>query len=462
MQRIINKVKDFFTYIFRNDLYRKIPVDDILEQQRYRLFVVYSLAGMLISVGVGTQCYQMQLPWFVTLMVYSLAVAYTINYLLLQFHKNERIAYWLTVLVTFSEVHILTYFSNGIKDSSMMYLGSIILCAFMLLGNKSGKIIFLLSVLHLIYFYCVTTQTNWVQYMLVTKGEHGLEIDYLITGMLAVFFISSQANNLQGNKNIVIQKITESRNMLAEKNRQLEEYTTSLEKKNAELDKFASIVSHDLKAPLRAIGNLTGWIEEDAGESFAPDVRENFNTIKGRVRRMEDLINAILEYSKADRKKGDDVAIDTTDLLKDIVEFNGKPANCTVAIQEKMPRIISDKIKMQQVFSNLVNNAIKYNDKDKIEIKVSARETKDHYEFSVADNGPGIEEQYHEKIFVIFQTLNRRDDVESTGVGLAIVKKIIDEQEGKIWVESEPGKGANFKFILPKHKRKTEALAKAA
>src|SRR5262249_1814950 len=153
--------------------------------------------------------------------------------------------------------------------------------------------------------------------------------------------------------------------------------TTTLEKKNAELDKFASIVSHDLKAPLRAIGNLTGWIEEDAGEQFNADTRENFNTIKGRVKRMEDLINAILEYSKADRKKGDDVQISTSELVKDIVEFNGKPNNCTINIQDKMPMIMGDKVKMQQIFSNLVNNAIKYNDKPQIEIRVTAKETKD-------------------------------------------------------------------------------------
>src|SRR5205085_6891434 len=112
---------------------------------------------------------------------------------------------------------------------------------------------------HLVYFYFISTQTHLVNNLLVGNGENSVEQDYLITAVLALFFISAQAGNLQSNKNIVIQKITESRNILAAKNLQLEEYTKSLEKKNAELDKFASIVSHDLKAPLRAIGNLTGW-----------------------------------------------------------------------------------------------------------------------------------------------------------------------------------------------------------
>ncbi len=121
----------------------------------------------------------------------------------------------------------------------------------------------------------------------------------------------------------------------------------------------------------------------------------------------------------------------------------------------KMPVLFTDKIKIQQVFSNLLTNAIKYNDKEKIYIRVDMKETADKWEFSVEDNGPGIEPQYHEKIFVIFQTLNARDNFESTGVGLAIVKKIIEEEGGKIWIESEKGRGAKFCFTWPKKKQDT-------
>ncbi len=459
MKKILKKISDRF---FKYDLYNKIPSDDILEKQRYRLFTIFSAAGMVVAAGLSWESVSLHLPEFIIWVLTGNFIVFGSNYFALQKHQQFNIAYWIAVLSAFIGLHSLTYFSGGIKDSGMIFFASFILIAFMLLGSKAGKIMFVFAFIHLCFFYYATTETSLVSNLLIGEGKNSVEQDFLITGILALFLITTQINSLTSNKNIVIEKITESRNELAAKNRQLEEYTITLEKKNAELDKFASIVSHDLKAPLRAIGNLTGWIEEDAGESFAPDVRENFNTIKGRVKRMEDLINAILEYSKADRKKSDDVAIDTKALIEDIVEFNGKPDNCTITIQEKMPQIVGDKIKMQQVFANLINNAIKYTDKDQIEIKITSKETKENFEFSIADNGPGIDAQYHEKIFVIFQTLNRRDDVESTGVGLAIVKKIVDEEDGKIWVESEPGKGANFKFIIPKERRKSEITAVAA
>ena len=177
---------------------------------------------------------------------------------------------------------------------------------------------------------------------------------------------------------------------------------------------------------------------------------------------MEDLINAILDYSKADRQViSDEVKFDTKQLIEETVDFIGRPDNLTLTLSDKIPTIKSDRTRMEQIFSNLINNSIKYTDKKDIRVHVGVEEQKDGWIFSVKDNGPGIEKQYHEKVFVIFQTLNRRDEVESTGVGLAIVKKIIEDQGGKIWVESEPGKGADFKFFWPKTKKikDTELIA---
>ena len=245
-------------------------------------------------------------------------------------------------------------------------------------------------------------------------------------------------------------------------NKKLQEYSESLEKSNAELDKFASIVSHDLKAPLRAIGNLTGWIEEDAGDTMTKEVRTNFDMIKQRVNRMEDLINAILDYSRADRRVGDDERIDTNLLIKDTVDFIVKPDNADLIIKNELPILYTDRTRLSQVFSNLIGNAFKYNDKNNIEVIISSFESTDGYTFSVKDNVPGIEPQYHERIFIIFQTLNRRDDVESTGVGLAIVKKIVEDCGGKVWVESELGKGADFKFFWPKNKKMADPVMIAA
>jgi len=300
-------------------------------------------------------------------------------------------------------------------------------------------------------------------YALFNNDSSLIHQDALTTFILGVFLVAAQSNNLHSGKNVIIERITGQKNELERQNRKLEEYTLHLEKTNKELDKFASIVSHDLKAPLRAIGNLTGWIEEDAGDSLVPEVRANFNMIKQRVRRMEDLINAILDYSRADRVKGDEELIDTQALIKDSFDFIGSPENSELVIKGEMPRFVSDKTRLVQVFSNLLGNAIKYNDKPEIKIEVGCEEQSNGWIFSIKDNGPGIEPQYHEKIFVIFQTLNRRDDVESTGVGLAIVKKIIEDQGGRIWVESELGKGADFRFFWPKvPKQKDAALIAAA
>ena len=171
---------------------------------------------------------------------------------------------------------------------------------------------------------------------------------------------------------------------------------------------------------------------------------------------MEDLINAILDYSKADRVQGVEIRFDVKTLVEDAIEFIGKPDNLKINVSSDLPVMVSDKVRLSQVFNNLIENGIKYNDKEEKVIDIFSEESSDGWVFSVKDNGPGIEKQYHERIFVIFQTLNRRDSVESTGVGLAIVKKIIEDQGGKIWVDSVPGNGAEFKFFWPKVKKYRE------
>ncbi|MBP9790675.1 MAG: hypothetical protein KBD57_09065, partial [Bacteroidia bacterium] len=195
---------------------------------------------------------------------------------------------------------------------------------------------------------------------------------------------------------------------------------------------------------------------------MSKEVRTNFDMIKQRVNRMEDLINAILDYSRADRRIGEDEKVDTNKLVIDTLDFIGKPDNAELIFTNQLPVLFSDRTRLSQVFSNLIGNAIKYNDKPDIKVFVSSIETPEGYTFSVKDNGPGIDPLYHERIFVIFQTLNRRDDVESTGVGLAIVKKIVEDCGGKVWVESDLGKGADFKFFWPKNKKNADPVLIAA
>jgi signal transduction histidine kinase len=157
-----------------------------------------------------------------------------------------------------------------------------------------------------------------------------------------------------------------------------------------------------------------------------------------------------LEFARANHKKGEKAIVDLNEFINEVIEFCAVPPNCSIAIHGKLPVLFGDKIKFQQIFANLIGNAIKYNDKQEINIQISAEEKEHDWLIVVKDNGPGIDSRFYEKIFVIFQTLNPRDTVESTGVGLAIVKKIIEEEGGEIWVESELKKGSEFKFTWPK------------
>jgi len=457
MDKVLNR-------LFRRDLYEKIPADDLMSKQRFVIFRIYSLSAFVAAILVSIQeQLTFENPGILPALLILLAITMITNYFLVNDIERLPTAYWIMLVASFLLIHVQAYNTGGIRNSGTIYMCVISLAAFMLLGTRGGKFFTSIIVLNGIFLYVITENTGWTSYQMFGNDIHEINQDYMITLSVAFILVAAQSSYLHSGKNIIIEKITESRNQLAAKNIQLETYTRDLEKTNRELDKFASIVSHDLKAPLRAIGNLTGWIEEDAGETFTPEVKANFNIIKGRVKRMEDLINAILEYSKADRNVvSDEVKFDTKQLIEETVDFIGRPDNLTLELSTDLPTITSDRTRMEQIFSNLINNAIKYTDKEQIHIHIGVEQQKDGWVFSVKDNGPGIDRMYHEKVFVIFQTLNRRDEVESTGVGLAIVKKIIEDQGGKIWVESEAGKGADFKFFWPKSKKQKDTALIAA
>jgi PAS domain S-box-containing protein len=226
--------------------------------------------------------------------------------------------------------------------------------------------------------------------------------------------------------------------------------TDSLRHSNQELDQFAYVTSHDLKAPLRGISNLSHWIEEDLGDRFTPEAREQMRLLRGRVVRMESLINALLEYSHVGRTQGKTRRINTAELLAGVIEWIGGPKELHIEIDPQMPVFETDAIRLQQVFSNLLENAVKHHGRPQGHIRVACRDLGDFFEFSVIDDGKGIEERYHERIFTIFQTLQPRDQVEGAGIGLSLVKKIVQSKGGRVSLESEPGHGAVFRFTWPK------------
>lgn len=229
----------------------------------------------------------------------------------------------------------------------------------------------------------------------------------------------------------------------------LEKNFNELTKKNSELDQFAYVVSHDLKAPLRGIANIISWIEEDHEQDLTPEVKHNLVLIKGRTTRLENMINGLLEYAKVGKIKKGREAVDIARLILETTELL-VPKHFKVKLDGIMPVIVTEKLHIEQVFSNLISNAVKYNHSREPFIAISSKELPHVYEFTVSDNGQGIQNDYFDKIFIIFQTLQERDAFESTGVGLAIVKKIIDDYNGTINVRSEPGKGTAFVFTWPK------------
>ena len=567
--------------IFKNNekYHNSIPADDLIARQRYRLFRATTItAAAVIFYAFFQAWYVVDVGNFSGILIGILGLVLVVNYFYLPFHKNHRLAYYVIVLGAFTTLHIISYYSGGIRASAIMYMAGLMLLGYMLLGNTAGKIVFTLIAINIVFFWYATEYTDLISYALIGDTVELINIDYLTTFFLAMLILSTQMNYLESGKNVVIERITVQRNELREANKELHKlsivaskadsaiiitnsdgiaewvndgfvrltgfyfddivgqnphhlltgkksnqdtiaalnlaitnheafscellkykksgepfwtqitmtpiasdadteteakyiyiesditsrklaeekmnrYMKNLEKTISELDKFAYVVSHDLKAPVRAIGSLTGWIEEDMGGRLPADLLEHFNTIKGRVVRMEGLINGILDYTKASKTSGELQPFEMNELVRDSIDLIGPPANAVINVRDNLPNMRAERVKLQQVFLNLIQNAIKYNDKEDIQVEIRCEDQGNDWKFFVKDNGPGIEPRYHEKIFVIFQTLNARDEVESRGVGLAIVKKIVEEEGGKIWVESEKGKGATFCFNWPKVKK---------
>lgn len=223
-----------------------------------------------------------------------------------------------------------------------------------------------------------------------------------------------------------------------------------LESANEELKNFGYVVSHDLKAPLRAIGSLANWLSADYADKFDDEGKEHMRLLISRVYRMDGLIDGILQYSRVGRVKETIIAVDLDRLVREVIDLLAPPANITVSIVNFLPTVMVEPTRIQQVFQNLLSNAIKYMDKSEGAIRIACVAEGRQWKFSITDNGPGIEQQHFEKIFQLFQTLAPRDRVESTGVGLALVKKIVEMYGGRIWLESTVGRGSTFFFTLPR------------
>ena len=243
--------------------------------------------------------------------------------------------------------------------------------------------------------------------------------------------------------------LNRQKEQLIEVNRDLTQTSSLLSQRNRELDRFTHVVSHDLKAPLRAIAYLSEWIEEDLADKLDENTKDNFELLKSRVKRMQNFIESLLKYSRIGSKHTPAEMVAVGDLLADIVDSLIPPPKLRVEISP-MPTFETQKIALEQVFTNLISNAIKHHDTQEGAIELSVTEDETFYYFSVTDDGAGIAPEHHDRIFGIFQTLSSRDSTENTGIGLSIVKKIVEERGGKIELESQVGLGTTFRFSWQK------------
>ncbi len=234
-----------------------------------------------------------------------------------------------------------------------------------------------------------------------------------------------------------------------------------LEKVNLELDSFVYTASHDLRSPLRAVSSFAGFLEEDYKDQLDATGRDHLLEIRKGVERMTRLIDDLLTLSRISRVQNPHENVEMNQLVeqaKDRVGFNFKEKAAEIHIQSKLPIVYCDRIKIKEVFVNLLDNAVKFSSKNNHvpKIEVGYQETKDEHEFYVADNGIGIEPRFHAEIFGLFKRLHTQEEYDGTGAGLNIVKRIIEDHKGRVWVESELGKTAKFIFTIPKHLKEVD------
>lgn len=235
-----------------------------------------------------------------------------------------------------------------------------------------------------------------------------------------------------------------------ETEKKLKELVSKLEESNKDLEQFAYVASHDLQEPLRMVASYTELLSRRYADKLDEDGRDFINFAVDGSRRMKKLIDDLLEYSRVSTRAQEFKVVNVEKLIEEILlmlkpEIDEKKAAVVI---EDMPELKAAELHLSRVFSNLISNALKFNNSNDVRVDISVSEDKDYYKFSVKDNGIGIDSKYHDRIFQIFQRLNSKAEYSGTGIGLAVCKKIVEKHKGKIWVESELNKGTTFHFTI--------------
>jgi len=308
------------------------------------------------------------------------------------------------------------------------------------------------------------TDPNVTRYKLKTYVGCAVKVHGKAIGSLCVVFQENKTFNSNELKIFYIlaealgveEERKKAEEALEKLNTDLESTVRELKRTNKELQEFAYITAHDLKTPLRGIGTLAEWLSTDYADKFDEQGQKQVKLLAERAKRADKLVDSILQYSSAGHLREEQEQVDLNTVLPEIIHEIDPPENIEITVENELPVLMCKKTHIRQVFHNLLSNAVKHMDKEKGQIKVGCTEKEGFWKFSVADNGPGIDKKYFKKIFKIFQTLVLSDETESTGIGLSIAKKIVNMNAGRIWVESEVGKGSTFFFTLPKQETKAE------
>jgi len=231
------------------------------------------------------------------------------------------------------------------------------------------------------------------------------------------------------------------------------ENTMRLNQANNDLDHFAYIASHDLKAPLRGMDELAKWIEEDLGSNATPGIHQKLDLLRGRVARMDALLKDILAFSRAGKNMAAPETVHVKNVINEVTEWLPPLEGFDVRIETDLPILIAPRSAIEHIFLNLISNAIKHHDRAEGTVNIGSKETEEHYVIYVSDDGPGIAKQYQDRVFEIFKQLKPRDEVEGSGIGLSIVKRMTETLGGKIDILSEEGqRGTTFDVYIPKPK----------
>jgi light-regulated signal transduction histidine kinase (bacteriophytochrome) len=224
----------------------------------------------------------------------------------------------------------------------------------------------------------------------------------------------------------------------------------ALEKTNAELDQFAYVASHDLRAPLRGITNLASWIDEDLPDTTDASTKEHLRLLKARAARMDRLINGLLELSRVGRTRQKPERIDVTELIHETIELANPREQTRVMMIGEMPTLVTERSALQQVLLHLITNALTHAGREDVVVRISAIDRGEEWEIAIADNGIGIAREHHTRVWQLFQTLQSRDVSETTGIGLAIVRKQVESNGGRAWIDPSAPSGTTVRFTWPK------------